>query len=442
MSEIRLPELGEDILDADVLKILVNLGDYVRENDSVLEIETEKATLDVPSEIEGYVTEIMVSTGQVIEVGQLLFVLSQESKSEVILSKIPDADSTREIPDTQVVEPVSTDFDQNSDLATEEISEPIEVPSVSPNVLVEPDLSTSFGPSAAPSVRKFARELGVGLDLVAGSGDSGRVTEDDIKLVVRARSLNVDSQPLNETKKLPDFTVFGDVTRVPMSRLRRTISRNMSMSWTTIPHVTLQHSIDITEMENIRQKYKAQAKDAGGQLTITVFILKIVAAALKANSLINSSVDLQSEEIIYKNYVHIGVAIDTDRGLVVPVIRDVDKKSIIDLSVELTNLSARARNNDLSLDDSQGGTFTITNLGGFGTEFFSPVINYPEVAVLGVGRSRQVPSLQDDGTWIAGLEIPLSLGHDHRIVDGADGARFMQWIERAIQNPMMLTMGR
>jgi pyruvate dehydrogenase E2 component (dihydrolipoamide acetyltransferase) len=214
------------------------------------------------------------------------------------------------------------------------------------------------------------------------------------------------------------------------------------VSWTTIPHVTLQHSIDITEMENIRQKYKTQAKDAGGQLTITVFMLKIVAAALKANPLLNCSVDLESEEIIYKNYVHIGVAIDTDRGLVVPVIRDADKKSIIDLSVELTGLSARARKNELSLDDSQGGTFTITNLGGFGTGFFSPVINYPEVAVLGVGRSRQVPALQDDGTWVTGLEIPLSLGHDHRIVDGADGARFMQWIEQAIQNPMMLTMGR
>ncbi|MEE2875645.1 MAG: dihydrolipoamide acetyltransferase family protein [Chloroflexota bacterium] len=442
MSEIRLPELGEDILDADVLKILVSVGDYVRENDSVLEIETEKATLDVPSEIEGYVTDIMVSTGQVIEVGQLLFVLSQESKPEVIPSKIPDADSARQSPDTEVSEPDRADFDPNSDSETEEISVRVEVPPVSPDVPVEPSPSNTFGPSAAPSVRKFARELGVGLDLVAGSGDSGRVTEDDIKLIVRARSLNQDFQPSNEPRKLPDFSIFGDVTRVPMSRLRRTISRNMSLSWTTIPHVTLQHSIDITEMENIRQKYKTQAKDAGGQLTITVFMLKIVAAALKANPLINSSVDLENEEIIYKNYVNIGVAIDTDRGLVVPVIRNVDKKNIIDLSVELTDLSARARKNDLSLDDSQGGTFTITNLGGFGTGFFSPVINYPEVAVLGVGRSRQVPSLRDDDSWVASLEIPLSLGHDHRIVDGADGARFMQWIEQAIQNPLILTMGR
>ena len=441
MREIRLPELGEDILDADVLKVLVSVGDYVQENDSVLEIETEKATLDVPSEIEGYVTEIMVSTGQVIEVGQLLFVLSQESKLEAVPSKIPDTDTIRESSETQVIESVSSDFDRNSDIANEEFSESVEVSLVSPDELEEPDLSVRLGPSAAPSVRKFARELGVELDLVTGSGDGGRVTEDDIKLVVRRRSLDVNPQPSNETKKMPDFSVFGDVNRVPMSRLRRTISRNMSLSWTTIPHVTLQHSIDITEMENIRQKYKAQAKEAGGQLTITVFMLKIVAAALKANPLMNCSLDPEKDEIIYKNYAHIGVAIDTERGLVVPVIRDVDKKSIIDLSVELTNLGARARKNELSLDDSQGGTFTITNLGGFGTEFFSPVINYPEVAVLGVGRSRQVPALQDDGTWVAGLEIPLSLGHDHRIVDGADGARFMQWIEQAIQNPMILTMG-
>ena len=274
MSEIRLPELGEDILDADVLKVLVSVGDYVQENDSVLEIETEKATLDVPSEIEGYVTEIMVSTGQVIEVGQLLFVLSQESKLEAVLSKIPDTDTIRESSETQVIESVSSDFDRNSDIANEEFSESIEVSLVSPDELVEPDLSVRLGPSAAPAVRKFARELGVELDLVTGSGDGGRVTEDDIKLIVRRRSLDVNTQPSNETKKMPDFSVFGDVNRVPMSRLRRTISRNMSLSWTTIPHVTLQHSIDITEMENIRQKYKAQAKEAGGQLTITVFYVE------------------------------------------------------------------------------------------------------------------------------------------------------------------------
>jgi len=222
--------------------------------------------------------------------------------------------------------------------------------------------------------------------------------------------------------------------------LRRTVARNMTQSWTEIPHVTLQRSADITEMEELRQRFKGDAQAAGGNLTISVFILKILAGALKAQPLLGTSLDMETHELIYKDYVHIGVAVDTERGLVVPAIRNVDEKNIIDLSVELNEMAERARTNKLTLDDSRGGMFTLTNLGSLSTGFFSPVINPPEVGVLGVGRAQWTPVLDENKEWQPRLMMPMSLSHDHRVVDGADGARFMQWIVDAIDNPMLLAL--
>jgi pyruvate dehydrogenase E2 component (dihydrolipoamide acetyltransferase) len=207
-----------------------------------------------------------------------------------------------------------------------------------------------------------------------------------------------------------------------------------------MPHVTLQRAVDITDMEALRQQHKQGARDAGGNLTVSVFVLKILAAALKAHPLLSTSFDTGTSELIYKDFVHIGVAVDTERGLVVPVIRNVDEKNIIQLSIELNEVAERARTNTLTLDDSRGGTFTLTNLGSLGTGFFSPVINPPEVAVLGVGRAQMTPVLDENGEWQPRLMMPMSLSHDHRVIDGADGARFMQWIVDAIDNPMLLAL--
>ena len=302
-------------------------------------------------------------------------------------------------------------------------------------------------PFASPSVRQFAREVGVDLAVVTGSGPGGRVSENDVKRAARATALApapspqviAAAAPDAEKRPLPDFAQWGEVTREPLSRLRRTVARNMTQSWTEIPHVHLFHHADVTEMEALRQKYRERARAAGGNLTITVMIMKVVAAALKAHPRINSSLDLDGGEMIIKNYVHIGVAVDTERGLVVPKIEHVDRKNILELAVELNEIAERARKNELTLDEQRGATFTITNLGSLGTGYFDPIINWPEAAILGLGRAEQVPVLEGD-RWVPQLRMPMSFGMDHRAIDGADGARFMSWITDAIKNPMLMAL--
>ena len=300
---------------------------------------------------------------------------------------------------------------------------------------------------AAPSVRHFAREVGVDLRGIAGSGPGGRITEDDVKRHAREQTsrpiiVQLSSEPAAaaaERIPLPDFAQWGEVTREPLTRLRRTVVRNMARSWAEIPHVHLYHHADITAMEELRQRYRERARAAGGNLTISVMILKVVAAALRAHPRMNASIDTETNELILKRYIHLGVAVDTERGLVVPKIEHVDQKNIIDLSVELNAIAQRARDNALTIDEQRGATFTITNLGSLGTSYFDPIINWPEIAILGLGRAEQVP-VYEDGELKPQLRMPLSLGMDHRIVDGADGARFISWIVEAIKNPLMMAL--
>ncbi|MEI7925652.1 MAG: 2-oxo acid dehydrogenase subunit E2, partial [Chloroflexota bacterium] len=300
---------------------------------------------------------------------------------------------------------------------------------------------------AAPSVRHFAREVGIDLRGIAGTGPGGRITEDDVKRHAREQTtrpviVQLSSTPAGaevERTPLPDFGQWGEVTREPLSRLRRTVVRNMAQSWSEIPHVHLYHHADITALEELRQQWKARAQAAGGNLTISVMLLKIVAAALKAHPRINASIDTDTNELILKKYIRLGVAVDTDRGLVVPKIENVDQKNIIDLSVELNEIAGRARDNALTIEEQRGATFTITNLGSLGTGYFDPIINWPEIAILGLGRAEQTP-VWIDGEWKPQLRMPLSFGMDHRIIDGADGARFMSWIVEAIKNPMIMAL--
>ncbi|MGE3856472.1 MAG: 2-oxo acid dehydrogenase subunit E2, partial [Dehalococcoidia bacterium] len=282
---------------------------------------------------------------------------------------------------------------------------------------------------------------------VVGTGPGGRITEDDVKRHAREQTsrpiiVQMSSAPAGaeaEAIALPDFAQWGEVTREPLSRLRRTVVRNMAQSWSEIPHVHLYHHADITALEDMRQQWKARAQAAGGNLTISVMLLKIVAAALKAHPRINASIDTETNELIVKKYIHLGVAVDTERGLVVPKIENVDQKNIIDLSVELNEIAGRARDNALTIEEQRGATFTITNLGSLGTGYFDPIINWPEVAILGLGRAERVP-VWDEGEWKPQLRMPLSFGMDHRIIDGADGARFMSWIVEAIKNPLIMAL--
>ena len=460
MADFALPNLGENINEADVLKILVSEGDVITLDQPLLEIETEKATLDVPSELAGRVTKIHVAAGDVVKPGQLL--LTVEAGAAAASAPAPAAPSA---PAPAPVEAAPAPAAPAAAAPAPEAPAPAAAAPVAPPsapAAPAPDFgrlpaagtnATTPPPAdspvfAAPSTRHLAREIGVDLRGIVGTGLHGRITEDDVKRHAReqtSRPIIVQMAPNEmghaeaEKTPLPDFAQWGEVTREPLTRLRRTVVRNMAQSWSEIPHVHLYHHADITALEEMRQQWKGRAQAAGGNLTISVMLLKIVAAALKAHPRINASLDLETNELILKKYIHLGVAVDTERGLVVPKIENVDQKNIIDLSVELNELAGRARENTLTIDEQRGATFTITNLGSLGTGYFDPIINWPEIAILGLGRAEQTP-VWVDGEWKPQLRMPLSFGMDHRIIDGADGARFMSWIVEAIKNPMIMAL--
>ncbi len=442
MAEFRLPDLGEGITEVDVLKVYVSPGDTVVDDQPIVEIETEKATLDVPSGIAGTVTAVLVRAGQTIPVGQPLIEVGAGVPATVPAPPAPTAPP-------EVAAPAPSPAPAAAPAAAAPVPAPVApTPLPTPSAPVMPSVGGVI--PASPSVRKLAREVGVDVSRITGSGPGGRITDDDVKRAARERSTPPPASTAGgdegrhhgfEARPLPDFTHWGGVSREPLSRLRRTVARNMAQSWAEIPHVHLYDRADITAMEALRQQFKERAKVAGGNLTISVMMLKVIAAALRAHPRLNASLDTDSNELILKQYVHLGVAVDTDRGLVVPKIENVDQKNIIDLSVELNELAGRARENALTIDEQRGATFTITNLGSLGTGYFDPIINWPEVAVLGLGRAQQTAVWDAERkTWEPRLLMPLSLGHDHRVIDGADGARFLTWIVEAIKNPLLMAL--
>ncbi len=476
-TEFKLPDLGEGVEDADVLRVLVSEGQDVTLEQSVIEIETEKATVEVPSSVAGKVTRVLVHEGDTIKPGQLILLVDAvgaapppaapggappAAEPAAAAATPPPAappTATAAAPSPPPpAEPAATPAPPPAEGAPS--AQPTAPPPAAEAAAARPATQPAPPPPppppgdrpvfAAPSLRKFAREIGVDLADVIGTGPGGRISEDDVKRQSRAlRAAPAAPAPDSQARPaagavvppppLPDFSQWGEIEREPLTRLRRTVARNMATSWSHIPHVTLQHWADITAIEEMRQQYKERARQAGGNLTISVVMLKIAAAALRAHPKFNASLDLDANELILKRYYHIGVAVDTDRGLVVPVIRDVDQKNIIELSVELAAISERARKNELGLEEMRGASFTVTNLGSLGTGFFSPIINHPEVAVLGLGRAERRQVWQD-GAWVPRLLMPLSVVFDHRVIDGADGARFASWLVDAVDNPLLLAL--
>ena len=293
---------------------------------------------------------------------------------------------------------------------------------------------------ATPNTRRFARELGVDITSVQGTGNGGRILSGDV--VRTARSLleaAASGGGPAAAPPLPDFSRWGEVEREPMSGIRRTTAVHLSTSWTTIPHVTQHDDADVTELEQLRKRFGPRVQEAGGKLTMTAIAVRVVAGALRVFPRFASSVDMASREVILKRYTHVGVAVDTDRGLLVPVIRDADRKNVTELSVEIGEVAARARAGKLTLEEMQGGCFTITNLGGLGGTSFTPIVNHPEVAILGMSRSRVTP-VHRDGEFEPRLLLPLSLSYDHRVIDGADAVRFLRWIVEALENPFLLSL--
>ena len=409
-TEFKLPDLGEGVEAGDVVSVLVAEGDTVEIDQSVVELETDKALVEVPSSVAGTITKIHISAGDRVPVGSLLISVEEGEKS---VPEEPEAEAPtpapKEEPEPRAPEPTPPRPPANGD--------PI---------------------PAAPSTRRLARELGVDLTQVAGSGPGGRISQDDIKAAVRDRQTGgiAPTAPV----ELPDFSRWGNIERQPLSKVRQIIAKNMSQAWQQVAHVTQFDRADVTDLEAFRQRNKEKAEALGAKLTPTVLALKAIITALKTFPQFNASLDTGANEIILKHYYNLGIAVDTERGLLVPVIKDVDRKDILELALELGDISDRARTSKIGLDELQGGTFTVTNLGSLGVGEFTPIVNHPEVAILGFGRAREEATVRE-GRIEPRLIMPLALSYDHRVIDGADGARFMRKIVDALENPELMLMG-
>ena len=429
--EMKMPELGENIESADVLNVLINTGDVIEKDQGILEIETDKATIEVPSAYSGKIVEVLIRPGEKAKVGQVIIKIElSEDENEPVKEVISKAEDKSAVQVAEVEKEIPRG-ERESILPGENDD--------------QPPITKGAAP-AAPSVRRIARELGVDINKVSGTGPSGRISMDDVKAYVNKLNEERSERPSVGVKQepLPDFSKFGSVEKKPMSNIRSKTAEHLSYAWAAIPHVTQHDKADITELERMRKAFNPKIEKAGGKLTVTAILLKIIASALKVFPQFNSSIDMEKKEIIYKNYFNIGIAVDTEHGLIVPVIKNVERKNLFELSVEMNTIAEKARIRKVSLEELQGGCFTITNLGGIGGTSFTPIINSPEVAILGVSRGSYEPVyIEGKPTSTAGkfeprLMLPLSLSYDHRIIDGADAARFLRWVCEALEQPVKI----
>ncbi|NNJ25474.1 2-oxo acid dehydrogenase subunit E2 [Alienimonas chondri] len=437
-TAFNLPEVSEGVEAADISEILVAVGDKVEQGQMVMEVETEKAVAPVEIPFSGTITEILVGEGDTVKIGAPLLNVEQGESAEA-----PAAEKTSEPAEAKQSSPAPA------------ASAPAKQPAT---VSTAPAGDRPPAP-AAPSVRRLAREMGVDLYAVSGSARGGRILAEDVKAFAEGGGASsggganrlipsdrggVDSALIPAgagamaAPDLPDFSQYGVVRRERMNKIAKTSAAHLSYAWQTIPHVTQHDEADITALEAARKAYGAGAGKNGPKVTMTAILAKAVAGVLKEHPIFNSSLDLGSGEIVYKEYVNIGIAVDTEAGLVVPVIRDVDQKSILEIAADLTEIAGRARDRKLGLEEMRGGTFTISNLGGIGGGHFTPIVNFPEVAILGVSRGKKVVELDDAGKPVQKLMVPLSLSYDHRVVNGADGARFIKSLNVALSDFMAL----
>jgi pyruvate dehydrogenase E2 component (dihydrolipoamide acetyltransferase) len=471
VTDFTLPELGENVTAGDVLRVLVKPGDALTKDQPVLELETDKATIEVPSTVAGKVKDVKVKPGDKVKVGQPI--LSVDDAVGVAEARPVGGPAEKPAVGANTSEKVPADGGLEQHVEGDKRPTP-DKPGVKPqtadtspaaaddngrgqargNVV---DITRGARPAAeaaapefpvaaaAPSVRRMARELGVDINQVPGTGPSGRISTDDVKThakrLISQSSAAARSGTAIPSEPLPDFTRWGEVERQPMRAVRRKTAEHLSAAWISVPHVTQFDLAAVDGLDELRMRYAKPVEAAGGNLTVTAIAVKIVAAALKVFPQFNSSVDVAAGEIIYKKYVHIGVAVDTDRGLLVPVIRNADRKNILQISVELAQLSEKARTRKILLDEMQGGCFSVSNLGGIGGTYFTPIVNAPEVAILGISRTRTEPVYQkDSGQFVPRQMLPLSLSYDHRVIDGADGIRFLRWVAEAFEQPFLLAL--
>lgn len=520
--EYKLPELGEDIETGEVINVYVSPGDTVSEEQPLMEIETDKAAIEVPSPASGVIKSLHVSDGETIKVGQLLVTIedgeggdTESEATEEAPEQSAEAESAEESAEEEKDEEITPESEDEAEEAKEESAEPesadepeaeeieqeledepedeaeetkeesaepepkdkqeddsedeteaeetedepeeAKEPSAEPEPEDEPEVKEESeieeeksqevkdAPSqpvpASPSVRRLARELGIDITTVKGTGPGGRISEADLRASAgsekkaKAPEDKAPAPKKESTKKTKTKTKSkpGGEEREKMSKVRRLTAERLTEAWKA-PHVTQYDKADITELEALRKQFGESVGKSGGKLTMTSILIKVVAKTLKEFPEMNASVDMESSEIVYKHFYNIGIAVDTERGLLVPVVKDADKKNITELSVELADISERARNKKVTADELRGGTFTITNLGGIGGTYFSPVLNAPEVGILGVSRSFMEPVYVEE-EFVPRLMLPLSLSYDHRLVDGANAIRFLRRVIERLEEP-------
>jgi len=412
--DVKLPKLGEGADSGVVVNVFVKEGDQVARDQAILELENEKAVASVPSTAAGVVTKIYVKSGDKISVGQRLLSLSGGDQPVAAVAPAAKRAAPEPEPETLVEEPAAE--------AGEEIPKPV------------------AAPVAAPSVRRLARELGIDLSKVRGSEPGGRIVMGDIRAYIQ-RLVRAMAKPAPTAAGAPakpvaervDFSKWGPVTKKPLTPLRQVIARRMWESWNAVPHVTQFDDADFTRLNELRKKFAAAYEKKGAKLTLTPLVLKALVETLKKHPIFNSSLDEVAQEVVIKEYFHIGIAVDTEQGLIVPVIRDVDKKSVLDLAKELEQLAQKARERKVTAEELKGGTFTITNQGAIGGAHFTPIINKPEVAILGLGRGAMKPVARDGKVEVR-MMTPLGLSYDHRVIDGGAAARFMVDLVKAMED--------
>ena len=489
--EFLLPPLGEGIETGDVVSVLVAAGDTIAVDEPVVEIETDKATIEVPSPVAGRVERVAVAAGETIAIGQLILTLDGSAPGVAPTATQANA------PDLTVAPASRSDLQTASQTPPSLPPEQVESAPASHEDAGPVPAATGVGPRkdtdvgralpttgraaatpagvgalpsptevdpaavlprmehaskvdlqrarvlAAPSIRRLAREFGVDIGEVSGSGTRGRVTADDVKAHARrilTRARQATATPVESEPDLPDFSQWGVVERTRMSSVRRATARQMSRAWQAVPHVTQHDRADVTEFEAVRKKLKTRRPSL--PLSVTAYTVKVLGAALETFPQFNASFDVGREEVIYKKYINVGIAVDTDRGLLVPIVRDVGAKSLSEISLEIASVAEKARARTITLEELQGGTFTVTNLGGLGGTLFTPIINHPEVAILGLSRSTFEPVLTGgiSASFQPRLMMPLSLSYDHRVIDGADAVRFLRWVAERIEHPLLLDL--
>ncbi|QDV51604.1 2-oxo acid dehydrogenase subunit E2 [Gimesia fumaroli] len=434
-TEFKLPEVSEGVETADVGQISVAVGDTVEEGQVLMDIETDKAVVQLESPYSGTIAALNVSEGDSVPIGAVL--LSIEQSNGAPAAAAPETKPTEEPAAEETKAP------ETETAATPE-PKPETAPAVAP--AAKPAAAPAAGTSdkapapAGPATRKLARKLGVDLHQVGGSGPGGRITQEDVENFVKNLIAGGGTSGGGggiAVPPLPDFSQFGEVERTKMKKLARVSANNLSLSWQVVPHVTQHDLADITDLETARKLFISKPNYSGPKVTMTALAMKAIAIALHEFPVFNSSLDTQTDEIVLKKFINIGVAVDTENGLVVPVVKDVDKKNIITIAQEMNTLAIKARDRKLEMSDMQGGTFTITNLGGLGGTSFTPIVNYPEVAILGMSRSRNEFQLVNDSP-VPRLMLPLSLSYDHRVINGADAARFIVRLSSLLSDPFNL----